>query len=177
MYMICTLCDTSLLMIWKNTPLRTATKVHFFKCFFRPLCQEQKIFAWSSSYIIYVLIIKGIRENKQAVWAYVCLYLCLQTRWAWLQSFRGGRAVQMRWGSGGGKAGEFPPPGSFCSSRVAKLKIRDEAGNKNKTEWLTSDNIKANLRSLRLRVFSLSLKNCAPRLVGNTGAHRLWFQM
>lgn len=51
----------------------------------------------------------------------------------------------MRWGGrgeGGSRAGEPPTLGSFCSSQVAKLKIRDEAASKNKTVTF-DDNMKS----------------------------------
>lgn len=53
--------------------------------------------------------------------------------------------IQRRQGGAGGgsgreqgkranKASKFPPLGSFCSSRTAKVKIKDKAANKNKTK-------------------------------------------
>lgn len=49
------------------------------------------------------------------------------------------------------RASEFPPPGSFCSSRMAKAKIKDKAANKKNSDlFVTTD--KANLRALSFKL-------------------------
>lgn len=89
----------------------------------------------SYSCIIYELLIKASdRINKQLEHMFGCTCACRRDGHGFNHSEEAGRCRQ---GGGGreqgeraNKASEFPPPGSFCSSRTAKVKIKDKAANK-----------------------------------------------
>lgn len=75
-------------------------------------------------------------EKLKSSLQHVCLYLCLQTQWAWLQSSRGGRRVQR----GGGREEKqrqqilsaSPLSNAFSSLPDGWWKISQNWGNKNR---------------------------------------------
>lgn len=68
-------------------------------------------------------------KSEHVAWAYVRLYLCLQTRWAWLQSFRGGRRVQR-----GGRAGREGEQSQWVPSTGVLLFLAYDQGEELQTQ-------------------------------------------